>query len=93
MDKKIEIEWTDYLQYRARIRGLDLAEIDDIVRYSTERYLDCVTDRRVVIGKCSGKLVVVPYEVENDLVRPVTVHVTSRAQINARINSERFRLE
>ena len=35
----IEVIWTDYLQYRARLRGFDLAMIEHIVRYSGERFI------------------------------------------------------
>jgi uncharacterized protein YuzE len=30
--------WTDYLQYRARLRGFNLSTIEQIVRFSAERY-------------------------------------------------------
>jgi hypothetical protein len=35
--------WTDYLKYRARLRGFDLAIIEQIVQFSEERYLDTAT--------------------------------------------------
>ena len=33
-ESHIEIIWTDYMKYRARLRGFDLAKIEHIVRYS-----------------------------------------------------------
>jgi len=38
--EKRAIVWTDYMKYRANLRGFDLAKIEDILRYSTERYFD-----------------------------------------------------
>lgn len=40
---QIQLAWTDYMKYRARLRGFDLAKIEHIVRYSGERYVDTVT--------------------------------------------------
>ena len=58
----VEIIWTDYMKYRARLRRFDLAQIEQIVRYSGERYLDTVTGRLVTIGHIEGVLVMIPYE-------------------------------
>ena len=44
------IIWTDYMKYRANLRGYDLSVIEDILRYNEERYFDMVTGRYVVIG-------------------------------------------
>lgn len=87
------IEWTDYMRYRAELRGFDLAAIEDVVPYSNERYVDRATGRLIAVGKCGDYLIMVPYEVEKGLVRPITAHVTARAQIDARIRSGRFRHE
>ena len=35
--------WTEYFKYRARLRGFDLAIIEEIVRFSEERYFDTAT--------------------------------------------------
>lgn len=85
-----EIIWTEYMLYRVTIRGFDLARIEDIVRYSTERYIDHATGRLIAVGKCGNDIVVVPYETDEGLIRPVTAHVMERAQIAARIRSGRF---
>jgi hypothetical protein len=47
---------TDYLKYRAELRRFDLAIVEDIVRYSEERYLDTETNRLIVIGEHGKKL-------------------------------------
>jgi hypothetical protein len=86
-----EIRWTGYLKYRAKLRGFDLAGIERILRYSTERYMDTATGRRVVVGHHNRDLVLIPYERQGDVVVPVTVHVTSRKQIRFRVKSGRFR--
>jgi hypothetical protein len=37
------IEWTEYLKYRAAIRGFDLEKLEHIIRHSSERYFDTET--------------------------------------------------
>lgn len=87
------IIWTDYLKYRGKLRGLSLAEIEEVLRYSEERYLDTKTLRRVVVGRVGERLVMVPYAPEGDRIVPVTVHAITRQQINFRLQSGRFRHE
>ena len=65
----VEIIWTDYLRYRAKLRGFDLAKIEDIIRYSNERYFDTSTDRWVVVGKHSGILVMLPHEIDENKMK------------------------
>jgi len=43
------IVWTDYLKYRAELRGFDLLIVERVLRFSEERYFDTVTGRQVVI--------------------------------------------
>lgn len=84
------VVWTDYMRYRAEVRGFDLARIEEIVRYSHERYVDNATGRLIAVGECGNELIMTPYEIERDIIRPVTAHVTTRAQIDARLKSGRF---
>lgn len=44
------IVWTEYMKYRLSLRGYDLATVEQILRYSSERYVDTVTGRVVAIG-------------------------------------------
>ena len=53
----MRITWTDYLRYKASLRGFDLPTVENIVRYSSERYFDAVTGRRIAIGSCNSKLI------------------------------------
>ena len=39
------IVWTDYLKYRVKLRKFDLGKIENIIRYSPERYSDMATGR------------------------------------------------
>jgi hypothetical protein len=87
----MEIIWTEYLKHRARSRRFDLAIIEQILRFSSERYFDTVTHRLVAVGPHGERLVMVPYEQEHDTVTPVTVHATTRQQINVRLRTGRFR--
>jgi len=84
------IAWTDYLKYRAALRGFDLGKLEEIVRHSTERYFDTETERHVVVGRHNLQLVALPYEIENEVITPVTVHTITRQQIRFRLNTRRF---
>ena len=83
--------WTEYLKHRARLRGFDLATIEQIVRFSEERYFDTATQRMVAVGRHGDRLVMIPYEQEGETVTPVTIHATAREQINFRLRTGRFR--
>ena len=87
---EVRIVWTDYMKYRVRLRGFDLAMLEHIVRYSTERYMDTATGRFVAVGQHGVHLVMRPYEQTAEMLTPVTAHVTTRQQINSRIRSGRF---
>ena len=85
-----DIAWTDYMVYRAKLRGFDLARIEQIVRYSAERYVDTLTGRFIAVGRIDDVLVMIPYETESSTITPVTVHATTRQQINLRLRTGRF---
>ncbi len=87
------IVWTDYLRYRAQRRGFDLAEVERLLRFGQERYFDSATGRQIVVGRHHGTLVMIPYETDGETLKPVTIHATSRQQINFRVRTERFRHE
>ncbi len=84
------ITWTDYLKYRAALRGFELDKLEVIIRHSTERYLDTETGRHVVIGRHNLRLVMIAYDIENDTMIPVTVHTIARQQIRFRLNTRRL---
>lgn len=88
----MKVVWTDYLKYRTKLRGFKLEIIEEIVRYGNERYFDTSTNRKVVIGKDNKILVLIPYDTtEENTVTPVTVHATTRQQINYHMKSGRYR--
>lgn len=89
-ESHVEIVWTDYMKYRARLRGFDLAKIEHIVRYSIERYRDTVTERLITVGRIDDLLVMVPCDAEQGSITPVTIHATTRQQINFRLRTGRF---
>lgn len=89
----MKVIWTDYLKFRVKQRGFDLSKIEDVVRYSSEIYYDTVTGRRIAVGRYNNDLIMIPYEVDEDSITPVTVHVTTRQQINFRIRTGRFKNE
>jgi hypothetical protein len=81
------------MQYRARLRKFALDEIERIVRYTNERYIDYVTGRWIAIGRHKGALVLIPYEIEEQKLIPVTIHATTRQQINLRLKTGRLGYE
>ena len=89
-ESHVEIIWTDYMEYRARLRGFDLAKIEHIVRYSGERYFDTVTGRLIAVGRIDDLLVIIPCDTDQGSITPVTIHATTRQQINFRLKTGRF---
>jgi hypothetical protein len=87
------IVWTEYMKYRLKLRRYDLATVEHILRYSSDRYVDTVTGRLVAIGRHVKLLVMIPYEQKDRTLTPVTIHATSRQQINSRLRSGRFKNE
>ncbi len=85
-----QIVWTDYMHYRLELRGFDLSTVEHIVLYSLERYVDTATGRFVAVGRHDTRLVAIPYERTKSTITPVTIHATSRQQINFRIKTGRF---
>lgn len=81
---------TDYLKFRAELRGFDLSRIEEILRYSQERYFDIATQRRVAVGEHGNRLVMIPYEESETKLTPITIHATTRQQIKFRLNTGRF---
>ena len=89
----MDVMITDYLRYRAKLRGFRLDEIEEIVRYSSERYVDTATGRKVVVGRHGDVLVMIPYDIEGDSMVPTTIHATTRQQVKFRIKVGRFTYE
>lgn len=86
----MEVEWLPYMQHRAAEREFELDRLEQIVRFSNERYLDTSTGRYVAIGKHDNRLVLVAYEMGEGTYRPVTVHLTTRTQVFARLKAGRY---
>jgi hypothetical protein len=87
------IVWTEYMKYRLKLRGYDIETVEYILRYSSERYVDTVTERLVAIGRHVKLLVMIPYELTGGILTPVMIHATSLQQINSRLKSGRLRNE
>lgn len=82
--------WTDYLEYKLSIRGFEKKIVEQILRQTHERYKDQETGRLIAIGSHGADLVMIPYEINSDAYTPITIHVTSRQQVNIRIKSGRL---
>ena len=91
--EKATIVWTEYMKYRLTLRGYDIATVEYILRYSSERYVDTVSGRMVALGRHEKLLVMIPYEQKGGTLTPVTIHATSRQQINFRLKSGRLKNE
>ena len=55
--------------------------------------MDTVTGRLIAAGRHGDRLVIIPYEKKANALIPVTIHTTTRQQINFRIKTGRFRHE
>ncbi|MEZ4870625.1 MAG: hypothetical protein R3C14_55360 [Caldilineaceae bacterium] len=84
------IIWTDYVEYRMRLRGFNRDLLEVIIRFSTERYFDTETKRYIVIGRHQNNLVMIAYEHDGVDITPVTVHATTRQQIRFRLRTGRL---
>jgi len=91
--EKSSVIWSEYMKYRVQLREFELSNIENIIRYSGERYFDAATHRTIVIGKHDERLVMIPYETKGNEIVPITIHATTRQQINFRIKTGRFRYE
>jgi len=89
--EQILIVWSDYIKYRIDLRGFDFKKVETILRYSDERYFDTVTQRKIVIGRHERLLVMIPYEQSGEKMNPITIHATTRQQINFRLKTGRFK--
>ena len=78
------------MTYRLKLRGFEASEIEECVRYSAERYFDTATGRHIAVGHYGNRAIMVAYEYNENQLTPVTVHATSRQQINSRITTGRF---
>lgn len=88
--EELRVEWSEYVIYKMRLRSFKLEAVEQVLRHSSERYTDTATGRRVVVGRHDRQLIVVPYEVDEDRLLPVTVHAVTRKQIANRVKSGRF---
>lgn len=73
MDRR-RVVITEYMIYRAQMRGFDTSDVETIVRYSEERYFDVETRRMIAVGHSCAKLVMVPYDETEEEITPVTIH-------------------
>ena len=67
-----------------------MTKIQEIVKYSGERYYDTETGRFIAVGKHNNCLVIIPYEYTEDLITPITIHGTTRQQIRFRLATGRY---
>jgi len=84
------ITWTGYMKHRAELRGFEFSKIENILRHSTEKYLDTATQRSILVGKHDDILVIIPYEKHGNEITPITIHATTRQQIKFRLKTGRF---
>ncbi len=90
---QISIIWSEYIEYRLKLRKFNKILVEKILRFSEERYFDKDTNRFVAIGKDENRLLLIPYEKNEKAYIPITIHAISRQQINYRIKIGRFKYE
>ena len=78
------------MRHRARVRGFNLQIVEQLLDGSDERYFDTATGRMIAVGKHGSRLIAVPFEQKGDRITPVTVHATTRQQINFRLKTGRY---
>jgi hypothetical protein len=78
------------MRYRAKMRGIDLEKLEQVVAHSPERYYDTETGRSVVIGRHGKDLIILPYETAEGVITPVTVHMITHQQVNFRLKTGRL---
>ncbi|HEX9670853.1 MAG TPA: hypothetical protein VGC93_15380 [Thermoanaerobaculia bacterium] len=64
--------------------------IEQIVSFAEERYFDTATQRMVAVGRHGSRLVAIPYEESTEGLTPITIHATTRQQVNFRLRTGRF---
>jgi len=89
----VDIVFNDYIKYRAKLRRFDLDKVEYILRYSHEKYFDLETQRKIVVGKHDEIIIMIPYEIHEECLVPITIHATSRQQIKFRLKTGRFNYE
>ena len=82
---------TEYMSYRTKQRNYDFDLLEQVIRFSTEKYFDTETGRTVAVGRHREKLVLIPYDEDESTITPVTVHATTRQQVSLRVNTGRFK--
>lgn len=78
------------MRHRVQRRGFNLQIVEKLLDGSEERYFDTATGRMIAVGKHGSLLVAVPFDQEGDKVTPVTIHATTRQQINFRVKTGRY---
>lgn len=78
----MRIVWTAYMKYKSKLRGFNLLQIEDVINSSSERYLDTITGRRVIVGKYESKLILIPYEMDENSVINCPHHDASTNQFS-----------
>jgi len=86
----LPIRFTAYMKYRLATRRFDANIVENVLQTSAERYFDTETQRHVVVGRHRNAVIMIPYEVIESTVVPVTVHTTTRQQINFRLRTGRL---
>ncbi|MBF0117416.1 MAG: hypothetical protein HQK79_01155 [Desulfobacterales bacterium] len=86
----MNVFWSDYFIYRAKLRGYDLSKVESILKYSDERYYDTETQRSIVVRKHDERVVIISYEIKDKTITPITIHAITRQKIKFRIKIGRL---
>ena len=91
---EMKVKYTSHLKVKMAVRGFpkDLPEI--VFRGAESRFRDEITGHHVALKEASyaGKrrLIMVAYDIKDDVVEIISVHPIGGKQVEARINSGRW---
>jgi hypothetical protein len=93
----VRVEYSDYLRFRLRVRGIPDKMPERIYRESQERYYDNTTGRHIavlsVVYHRRRKRMMIAYDEFFDYVEIVTIHPIEKQQIQNRVFSGRWTYE
>ncbi len=89
------IEYSQHIEVRLRLRGIERALPERICREAAQRFLDTETSHRIAVDRAElyGKVrdVMVAYREEDGYVKLLTIHPLKDGQLENRLASGRWR--
>lgn len=91
---RVRVKYTDHLRVKMVIRGIPEGLPETVFREAESRFHDEVTDHFIAIKEAlyAGKrrLIMVAYDIKDDVIEIITFHPIGRGQVEARVKSKRW---